>query len=237
MRVAIMQPYFFPYIGYFQLIHSVDRFIIGDGVQQIKGGWIHRNRILSESKDGFAYIQFPVVKHSSKSLIKELQIAEGTQWKSRISGQLSFYKKIAPHYKQVLDFVSSCLNDSNETNVAKFNAEMLKATCDFIGINFKIELMSEMQFDYSMVHDMCERPIRMSEQLGATEYINPSGGVELYDKERFAERNIRLSFIKPKPVTYEQNIGRFEPWLSIIDVMMFNSPAEIRTMLNEYELY
>lgn len=235
MKVAIMQPYFFPYIGYFQLINSVDRFILGDGVQYIYQGWINRNRILKPAKEGFCYIMIPVVKHSSKAVIQDIFAVDNDEWKEKIIRQLDHYKKTAPHYNSVRSLLCHCFA-TEEKNITKLNAYLLKAVCDYIGINFKIEIQSEMNFDYSMVHDTCERPIQMCKQIGATEYINPIGGRELYDKERFEAKNIKLSFFQSNPVIYNQCRDSFEPGLSILDVMMFNSPNDIKLMLNEYQL-
>lgn len=235
MKIAIMQPYFFPYLGYFQLINSVDRFVLGDEVQYIYQGWINRNRILKPDKDGFSYIMIPVVKESSKSLIKDVVAVEGNEWKNKIIRQLDHYRKKSPYYSKVYELVTDCFT-TRECSITKLNAVFLKAVCDYIGISYKVEIQSDMQFDYSDIHDTCERPIKMCEQMGATEYINPVGGKELYDAERFEAKNIKLRFFQSRAVEYFQNRNGFEPSLSIIDVMMFNSACEIKSMLNECQL-
>jgi hypothetical protein len=235
MKVAIMQPYFFPYIGYFQLINSVDRFILGDEVQYIYQGWINRNRILKPVNEGSCYIMIPVVKHSSKAVIKDIHAVENNEWKEKVIRQFDHYKKKAPFYSSVRTLLTNCFA-IEETNITRLNAICLKAVCDYIGIKYKVEIQSEMDFDYSMVHDTCERPIRMCEQMGATEYINPIGGQELYNRARFEAQNIKLSFFQSNPIVYDQNRSSFEPGLSILDVMMFNSASDIKLMLNEYQL-
>jgi hypothetical protein len=235
MKVGIMQPYFFPYLGYFHLINSVDRFIIGDDVQHISKGWINRNRILKPGADGWGYIIVPLVKHQFQILIKDVHIAQNDDWGVKMLRQIEQYKKRSPYYNEVFKLISESFAYKDKT-ITQLNARCLKATCDYIGIDFKVEIQSEMDFDYSNVHDREERPIRMCQQLGATEYINPLGGTELYTKERFAENGLKLSFIKPALREYNQFRNSFEPGLSVIDVMMFNSPEEISAMLNEYEL-
>lgn len=234
MKIAIMQPYFFPFIGYFQLINAVDRFILGDCVQYIYQGWINRNRILKPAQDDFFYIRIPVNKHSFEIPIKDVNAVEGEEWKTKILSQFSHYKK-APYYKIVYDLLSHCFTYS-DTNVARLNAHYLKAVCDYIGIDFKIEIQSEMDFDYSNVTCTGDRPIRMCEQMGASQYINPVGGNELYKKDEFAKSNIELSFMQANITPYDQRRESFVPGLSILDVMMFNSTNDIKLMLNNYDL-
>jgi hypothetical protein len=235
MKIAIMQPYFFPYIGYFQLIHSVNRFILGDDVQYIERGWVNRNRILKPCDGGFMYITVPLVKHSHEIHINNAQLKSGSEWKTKIVGQFDHYKKKAPYYTSVRDLLLHCLA-LPETTIGRFNAYCLKAACDYIGIDFTIELQSEMTFDYSMVTCRCDRPIEICKQLGATHYVNAPGGKSLYDPEKFQQSNIMLSFLEPCLKEYKQLNGSFEPALSILDVMMFNSPNDIRGMLNDYRL-
>lgn len=235
MKVAIMQPYFFPYLGYFQLIHSVNRFILGDDVQYIERGWVNRNRILKPGDAGFMYITVPLVKHSHEIHISQVQLKEGADWKTKIVSQFDHYKKKAPYYSAVRDVLLHCFA-LPKTNIARFNAHCLKAACDYIGIDFTIELQSEMVFDYSMVTCRCDRPIQICKQLGADHYINAPNGKGLYDPVTFQQNNIRLSFLEPVLKEYKQLNGHFEPALSILDVMMFNSPGDIRVMLNDYHL-
>lgn len=234
MKIAIMQPYFFPYIGYFQLINAVDRFVLGDGVQYIYQGWINRNRILKPVHDDFIYIRIPVVKFSSDALIKDMKAVEGEDWKVKMLSQFTHYKK-APYYRTVHNFLTECFVYS-ERDITRLNAYYLKAVCDYIGIEFKVEIQTEMNFDYSNVTSTGTRPIRMCEQMAATEYINPIGGMQLYSKEEFSKSNIELKFMQSNITEYDQQRKCFIPGLSILDVMMFNSTNDIKQMLNNYEL-
>jgi hypothetical protein len=234
MTAAIMQPYFFPYIGYFQLIQAADRFILLDDVQYIRHGWINRNRILKPA-DGIQYIIMPLAAHARDTLIKDIRPAEGEKNKDRILRQIEHYKKTAPYYKAV----RALIGDSFATehgSVAEMNAAYLKTVCDYLQIDLKIEISSQMNFDYSGVQDAGEWALRMCEQLQATAYINPVGGMELFDKARFEQSNIRLQFLQPALKEYDQRREQFEPGLSIIDVMMFNEPAAIKNFLNDYQL-
>lgn len=234
MKAAIMQPYFYPYIGYFQLIQAADRFILFDDVQYIRHGWINRNRIL-KPVEGCQFIIMPLAAHARGTLIKDIQIAEASKNKDKILRQIEHYKKIAPCYKTVRALMGDCFSTDQNT-IAEMNGSYLKAVCDYIGIDFKIEISSQMNFDYSQVQDAGEWALRMCEQLQVTEYINPAGGMELFDNSQFEKSNIGLRFLQPSLRAYNQRRAYFEPGLSIIDVMMFNEPAAIKNLINDYQL-
>ncbi|OQP67507.1 WbqC family protein [Niastella populi] len=234
MTAAIMQPYFFPYIGYFQLIQAADRFILFDDVQYIRHGWINRNRILKPA-DGVQYIIMPLASHTRNTPIKDISVADVEGSRDKILRQIEHYKKTAPYYKQVLALIADCFA-APHSSITEMNAGYLKAICDYIGIEYKIEISSQMNFDYSGVQNAGEWALRMSEQLQATAYINPVSGMELFDKNRFEQSDIRLQFLQPVIKEYDQRRKQFEPGLSIIDVMMFNEPAAIKNLLNDYQL-
>jgi hypothetical protein len=235
MKTAIMQPYFYPYIGYFQLIQSADRFILLDDVQYIRHGWINRNRILKPG-DGLQYIIMPLATHSRETLIKDLRPADPDKNKDKVLRQIEHYKKAAPFYKTVRTLMGDCFA-KHHYSITDMNGYYLKAVCQYIGIDFKVEISSTMGFDYTGVRDAGEWSLRMCEQLHASEYINPIGGMELFDSNKFEKSNIRLQFLEPALKEYRQRRNLFEPGLSIIDVMMFNEPAAIKNLVNEYHVY
>lgn len=235
MKIAIMQPYFFPYIGQFQLINAVDRFILCDDVQYIRHGWINRNRILKQG-EGYQYVIVPITRHKSREPIRNIKVVEGAEWKKTILRQIEYYRKKAPYYEAVCQLVCRCLAPE-DSNITQLNGRCMQAVCDYIGIPFNLEISSKLNLNYSNVQDTGDWAIRICEQLGASAYFNPPGGTALYDKERFAQSNIHLHFVKPQLREYNQHTNTgFQPGLSIIDVMMFNHPAEIVDMLNEYQL-
>jgi hypothetical protein len=234
MKTAIMQPYFYPYIGYFQLIKATDRFILFDDVQYIRHGWINRNRLLKPC-EGFQYIIMPLSAHSRGTLIKDIQPADAGKNKDKILRQIEHYKKTAPCYKTVRSLMGDCFS-TDQISIAEMNGYYLKVVCDYIGINFKVEVSSQMDFDYSQVQDAGEWALRICEQLEATEYINPAGGMELFDNSKFEKSNIRLRFLQPALHAYNQCREHFEPNLSIIDVMMFNEPAAVKNLINDYQI-
>lgn len=230
MRVSIMQPYFFPYLGYFQLIRNAERFILFDDVQYIRHGWINRNRILKPF-ESWQYVVAPLQKHKRDDLIKDIQIKPGREWKEKMLRQLDHYRKKARFYQETMSLLDECF-ESTELNITRFNGHCLRVICEKLDIPFEIEISSEMNFDYSSVADAGEWALRICEQLDATSYINPTGGKDLFDQDKFNESGIQLSFLSPVLEPYDQRRNEFEPGLSIIDVLMFNGVEGTKESIN-----
>ncbi|MBQ2983378.1 MAG: WbqC family protein [Candidatus Gastranaerophilales bacterium] len=235
-KVAIMQPYFFPYIGYFSLIKHTDKFILFDPVQFIRHGWIERNRMLKPEL-GWQYISVPLVKHERETLIKDILINNNENWKEKIFAQLQHYKKKSPFYKQAIEVVQKGL-DINTDSIVKLNYSTLKAVCEYLEITFDCEIFSEMNLTIDPVNAPDEWALNICNALGYKEYWNPQGGIEFFDVEKYRQSNIEIKFLKHNLPFYSQRRGveNFENGLSIIDVMMFNSKEQINEMLNNYEL-
>jgi hypothetical protein len=234
MKLAIMQPYFFPYLGYFSLIQNSDRWIVFDEVQFIRHGWIERNRILKPGV-GWQYISVPLEKHSREQIIKEIRIRNSEDWESKIFRQLEHYKKIAPYYSTIIGFLNKTF-ELNFESITKLNAYILSETCKYIGVNFNYQIYSEMNLHIEQPNSPGDWALNISKAINATEYFNPPGGIEIFDQEAFKSANIKLKFLNINLFDYFQGKRPFEPGLSIIDVMMFNSPEEIRKMLTQYEI-
>ena len=235
MKVAIMQPYFAPYIGYISLIKHTDQFILFDPVQFIRHGWIERNRILKQN-DGWIYIQVPLIKVSRETLIKDLLINNDIDWKSKIVAQLQPYKKTAPHYFKVLSLISKIF-EQEFTSIVKLDQAFLEAICGYLGFRKKIEIFSEMDIKIETPKAADEWALHICNKLGdSITYINPIGGLEFFDRNKYEESNINIFFQKMKIEEYDQKREIFEPGLSIIDILMFNSIQEINIMLDQYEL-
>ena len=232
MKLAIMQPYFMPYIGYFQLINSVDEFVIYDNIQYTKKGWINRNRILVNGKDQL--FTLPIKKDSDYLDIVERTISE-TWVKERIKLlnviQSSYVK--APYFKEVNELIKDCLLD-NETNLFKFLLNSLNKINNYLNISTLIKISSDIKIDHSLKSK--NKVLSICGEQKASTYINAIGGIELYDKEILSQQNITLNFIKSENIEYKQFNNKFIPWLSIIDVMMFNSVEDIKKYLNSYTL-
>jgi hypothetical protein len=236
MKVAIMQPYFFPYIGYISLIKHTDKFILFDPVQYIRHGWIDRNRILKQN-DGWLYIQVPLLNKNRDTLIKDLLIDNNQDWKEKIIAQLQIYKKKkAPNFFKVVDLIKTIFS-KDFTNIVELNKIILITICDYLGVKADIEVFSEMNLDIKKVNAPDEWALNICKALGnIDEYWNPPGGQSFFNKEKYDASGITLYFQNVNLLPYNQNNQLFEAGLSILDVLMFNSIVEINSMLNDYEL-
>lgn len=228
MKLAIMQPYFFPYIGYFQLIHAVDTFVIYDDVNFIKGGWINRNFILSQGEK--MRITLQLLGASPNQLINQVKVGDNRN-KLLKTIQQSYAR--APHYPEVVGLLEEVLS-SEETNLAKFLDHSLRRICDYLGLQPRWFLSSNLHKDVSLRGQ--DKVLAICKELGANHYINMPGGMDLYDHVSFKANDIRLSFVEPRIIEYTQSEHDFVPYLSIIDLMMFNSQQQCRSMLKEYDL-
>lgn len=236
MKVAIMQPYMFPYIGYFQLINHVDKWVIFDDTQYISKGWINRNRILHpELSKEWQYLTIPVKKHSRQIKIRDIQINNEQQWRDEISGKLSFYKSRAPYYSQTMEFVDDCLSASC-SSLAEWLEISLKKTCRHLDIAFEYSIFSQMDVKTENIKHAGQWALEIADSMGADEYVNPQGGIELFDESEFMARNMQLCFLKSHLKPYVQRRGGFVPGLSIVDVMMWNDKDAIQAMLEDYEI-
>jgi WbqC-like protein family len=228
-----MQPYWFPYLGYFQLIHAVDRFVIYDDVQWIKGGWINRNRILMRGQP--RYITLPVRRDASLVNINQRTLSpDFDREKSKILQQIRSAYSGAPHFDDVMPLVHECIS-SEETHISSFVVNTLRACCTYLGIATPFVLSSKLAKNAELRGQ--DKVLDINRVMGATHYVNSIGGMELYDREAFARKGIQLNFMKTGAVAYEQRATpEFVPNLSIIDVMMFNDREKCHALLERYEL-
>jgi len=228
MKLGIMQPYFFPYIGYFQLIKSVDKFVLYDDVNYIKQGWINRNRLISNNAG--SYFTLMLQGASSFRKINEIQTGEN---KGKLLKTISQVYSKAPFFSSVLPMIESVLVYP-ENNLSLYLENIIRNLCLFLRIPTELFVSSRINKDASLKG--AEKVIAICKQFNAKEYINPIGGQSLYGKDAFAKNGLELKFIQSRGMEYKQFDGGFVPGLSIIDVMMFNSPEEIWEMLKQYEL-
>lgn len=236
MKLAIMQPYFFPYIGYIQLINYVDKWVVFDDTQYISKGWINRNRILHpDYKKEWQYFTVPIKKHSRESKINVIEINDNLEWKKEIIGKFSHYKKKAPFYNETIDFINSCLQYNN-SNLSAWVVHTLKLTCEFLQIPFNYSIYSETNIKLKDVEHAGQWALKIAAAMNAIEYINPPSGYTIFKEKEFIEKNIELRFLKPNLTPYIQRRGSFVPGLSIVDVMMWNDKDEINEMLFDCEI-
>ena len=231
MKLGIMQPYFLPYIGYWQLLNAVDRYVIYDDVNFIKGGWINRNRILQNGAP--AYINVPMIGASSFKRINEIQVNRDPRVMGKLLKTVEQNYRKAPSFESVMPLMERICRFEGD-NLAEFLANSIRVVCDYLGITTTLVMSSQIEIDISLraqdkVIDICRRQ-------GATEYFNAIGGQTLYDQMSFARFGIRLQFLKTAAVTYSQGKGAFVPNLSILDVLMFNPQTTINDMLHQFKL-
>jgi len=233
-KVAIMQPYFMPYVGYFSLIKHTDQFILFDSVQFIRHGWIERNRVLKQN-DGWIYIKVPLLKSSREVLIKDCYIDNSQKWKEKILAQLQPYKKIAPYYKETISLIENIFDKDYET-ITSLNKYALEQICSYLGIDCQISIFSEMNLPIELATAPDEWALNICKAIeGVDEYWNPPGGQSFFDTSKYSNAGIKLYFQTMHLYEYNQK-RTFEPGLSILDVMMFNTPEQINKMMDAYEL-
>lgn len=231
VKAAIMQPYFLPYIGYFQLINSVDVFVVYDNIKYTKKGWINRNRMLASGTD--RVFSIPLKKDSDSLDIHERQLAIDFNRTKLLNQFKDAYRK-APEHEAVLNFLQDVLMFEDANLFGFLHASILKV-CQYLGITTKIVASSALDIDHSLKSQ--SKVIALCQAVGATTYINPIGGVELYSPDTFSSSGIKLNFLRSKSWEYGQLDNPFVPWLSIIDVMMFNSIENVRKQLSSgYDL-
>lgn len=226
MVVAIMQPYFMPYIGYFQLINASDHFVYLDDVNFIKRGWINRNYLL---KDGQRELfSIPLKKLSQNKYISQIEV-HNDGWQVQLLKKIHHLYSKAPQYPQVVPLLDTIVNSKADT-IADLAINSLEKTLEYLGLDKETSRSSGIALPQGLKG--ADRLVAICTELGADRYINAMGGMELYSPEDFSRHGIVLQFLSADLPVYPQFAASFEPGLSIIDVLMFNGPADIRNMLS-----
>jgi len=229
MKLGANQPYFLPYIGFFQLIKAVDKYVIGDNIQYIKKGWINRNYLLLNGKSYMFHLK--LLGASPNKMINEITVADDQCY---LLKTIEINYRRAPFFSTIFPLIENilCYEDKN---LASYVGNSIIQIANYLQLNTKFIYLSDLTgLDTSLKAQ--NRVLNLCSIMGATHYINAIGGMELYSKERFAECNIKLSFLKTQPVEYKQFNNPFVSWLSILDVLMFNSVDETNELLKQYEL-
>lgn len=231
MRLAIMQPYFFPYIGYFQLIAAVDLFVVYDNIKYTKKGWINRNRMLQNGKD--VMFSLPLKSGSDTLDVRDRELSADFNRKKFLNQFKGAYR-CAPNFAQTFPLLEQIVR-YEDRNLFRFLHHSIIKICEHMGITTEIKTSSEVAIDHDMKNQ--DKVLALCESVGASTYVNAIGGMEMYSKESFQEKGIELKFIRAKLFKYPQFGDEFIPWLSIIDVMMFNPIETIKeSLVEKYEL-
>lgn len=234
MILAIMQPYFMPFIGYFTLIKHTEYFILFDTPQYIRHGWIDRNRIIKPNGE-MLYVKVPLKKHHRETRINEIIIDNSQNWQGKILAQLVPYKKEAISYREVVQLLEEIF-DHQTDSIVELNLFSLRKICDFLEIATPVSIWSEMNMVIDEVKAPDEWALNMCKALKADVYYNPIGGTSFFDRAKYENAGIIIKFMQMESTLYRQFSNKFVPFLSIIDVMMFNNIKGIRSMLDKYYL-
>lgn len=231
MKLGIMQPYFFPYIGYWQLMNAVDKYVVYDDVTFIKGGWINRNRILINGKPSF--FNLPILGSSSNKLIREINVSHDAVKKRKLYHTIELAYKKAPYFNNVMPIIEDILS-CKVAPVSLFLLNSFNIINKYLGIETELISSSDIPKDNSLKGQ--SKVLEICRSLQSTEYYNAVGGMNLYNRADFLAEGIELRFLKSKDIVYKQFNNEFRANLSIIDVMMFCSIDEIQQMLNDFEI-
>lgn len=232
MKIAIMQPYFLPYIGYFHLIHASDIFVFYDDVNYINKGWINRNNYLERNKP--KKFTIPCEKLTQNKKINEIVVRSDLKMITNILKSLELNYKKAPYFKESFDLIRSCFLYKS-TNLAEFASNSVKQISKYLGLNRQFKYSSADFYDTQNLNK-ADRLIEIAKRASVKNYINAIGGRELYSKEYFKRAGINLSFLESEYISYKQFDEEFVPWLSIIDVIMFNSVKEVNKLILNYKI-
>ena len=233
MRLAVMQPYIFPYLGYFQLVEAVDTFTFFDDVNFIKRGWIHRNQLLVSGQKHLFSV--PLQQASQNKLIKDIPLHPSNygQWRDKFLKAVYQSYRRAPFFQGVFTLLSGVLERPHET-IATLAIDSVESVARFVGLKTSYDRSSSLDYDRSLTGQ--GKIIEICELLQATTYINPIGGTALYEAEKFSQRGLALRFIQSSVIRYAQGKNSFVPHLSIIDVLMYNEVSDVNHFLQQYTL-
>jgi hypothetical protein len=231
VKIAVMQPYFFPYLGYWQLAKAVDRFVIFDDVQYIVRGWINRNRILVNGAP--RHITVPIAAASRQTQIRDVRLSADRPWREKLSTTIRQSYARAPFFDEVFPTVDSLLRCQAERlcDYLRFQIESLSS---LVGITAGFELASSHPGAPGLRGQA--RILELCRKFNARTYVNPAGGRTLYDAREFAHAGVELRFISPAQQSYGQRVTPFVPDLSIIDPLMELGISEVRRRLDQFEL-
>ena len=236
MRLGIMQPYFFPYIGYFQLMNAVDQWIVFDTPQYIRHGWVNRNRILSHGTNVWKYITVPIQKCSRNTPILSVKISD-RDWQTELSRSFDFYSaRKAPYVEETIGFVEKSIAGNYEL-LSDLLVATLNETLQHLEIDTPLLRFSEMNIELGDIEHPGQWALKISQAVGASVYINPPGGREIFDDREFAQAAIDLQFLEPNLEEYDQGRDDFTSGLSIIDCLMFNGKDKVREMVKVFRVH
>ena len=232
MKLGIMQPYFFPYVGHFALIAAVDEWIVFDVTQYTPKTWMNRNRIL-HPKEGWQYVSVPLANSSINIKTHEARVLDVAAARSSLLGKLSAFRQ-APRYAQVKRLVEDAFARVRTDSLCELNTYALAAVCEYLGLPFRHRLCSQLGLDFPAHMQPGQWAPFVCSALSASAYVNPAGGRELFDPSDFARIGVELQFAEFDELRYEPAPWRYEPHLSILDVLLWNDASQVADALRTH---
>ena len=235
MRLAVMQPYLFPYLGYFQLVNAVDQFVFFDDVNFINKGWINRNQLLQQNE---AYLfSLPLMKASQNRMINEIEIADYSKWRNLFLKQIEMNYRKAPFFTKTFAWLDDFLFAKNYNLIGELASDSVKAVSALLGIKTSFYYSSQLNYKNENTTNGQGKILHICEMMGTDTYINPKNGEGLYNAEYFRDKNVEIKFIFMDEIKYPQFLpDKFVPYLSILDLLMFNNSNKAEALLNKYAL-
>ena len=230
-----MQPYFFPYLGYFALINYTDQWVVFDVSQYTPKTWINRNRVLNLHKD-WSYISIPIEKSSQSKTINEIKVKNASSSRKGIINQILHYKNRAPYFHKVLNLIENVFQEFNSSSLVDLNNISIKLTCEYIGLSYAEIIFSQSDLILPEINHPGSWALEIASALGASHYLNPVGVRSLFRDDEFKQRGIKLEFLENHRYSYDTSPYKFAEDLSVIDVMMWNSAEEIRSIINNFSI-
>ena len=228
-----MQPYFFPYVGYFSLLASVELFVFLDDVNFIKKGWINRNNILLNGQS--QRITIPCKQISQNKHIRDIEVDFDLKARGKMVKTLEQAYSKSPFFQDFFPLVSDFIHSDTTSNIAELAANSVILVCDYLDLKVDFKFSSESHAHTQNLKG-ADRLIAIAKEEDASQYHNPPGGRDLYSKEIFENEGIPIHFIQNELIPYQQLTNSFIPWLSIIDVLMFNNKEESKKIIKSYTL-
>lgn len=232
MRLGIMQPYFFPYFGHFSLISAVDEWIVFDVTQYTPKTWMNRNRIL-HPKEGWQYVSVPLANGSISIRTCEAKLLDPASAEGALIGKLTAFRRQAPFHGQVVDLIRRAYSGRSDDSLCALNVSALQAVCAYLGLPFSYRICSDLGLTFPEQMEAGDWAPFICKALGASSYVNPIGGRALFDRSQFASVGVELMFAEVGEFAYDPAPYRYEPHLSILDVLLWNEPGRVAAALRE----
>jgi len=229
MRLGIMQPYFVPALGYFDLIHLCDEWVVFDTAQYRKKSWMCRNRVLHPTT-GWQFVTAHVKKHALDTPIRDIELSVEPGWREHLIAQLGHYRR-APGYDRVITLLEAAFA-AEPASLARLSVALLTGVCRLLELEFRPRYFSELGLELGPITGPGDWALRISEAMGARTYVNPPGGEGLFDPAAFTAAGIELVIRRPRELVYRPRGFEFVPMLSILDVLMWCTPGEVRAHLD-----